>query len=44
LAYGPGPDYTINSQQSYSVRTEFWTNKYESGEYVNVTNIKTYLK
>jgi len=41
LAYGPGPEFKINLLESYSVKTEFWTNKYGNGRYANLTNIRT---
>ena len=43
MAYGPGPDYKINTQQSYSVRTEFWSDRMASGQRTALTNIQTIL-
>lgn len=40
--YGPGSDYLVNSNESYHVRTEFWTMA-EGDSYTDLYEIRTTL-
>lgn len=42
-AYGPGSLYTIDTTRSFTVNTQFWTNRNINWDYTNVSHIKTVL-
>ena len=42
--YGPSPNYTINTMETYSVETQFYVDEDENGEFVALDRVVTTLK
>ena len=42
--YGPSPNYTINTKETYSVETQFYVDSDENGEFVALDRVVTTLK